>query len=346
MDEILQSVNSLLAEVLAEMTNGSSQYIGVAKLIAGVGALILSLTTFSQIMSGKIDEPIGNFTKRILLISLGIGYYGVFLSFINAPLNIMTQSIKEVVAIDHEKTENFFETYTFNQDDEFSNNPEDDAAINGLLTEAETVVGSDNDDDSSGLSGVVMGIFNGSYQDNIRLWIMEAFYQIIHFLGIIAVIVLNVIRTFFLIVLSTFGIFVIAFCMYPGLENSFFQWLQKYINVYLWLPISYILQGLISKIFTMIKPDMGTTIFTSNAQEMSNAGDNIIVALIGICSVVAFATVPTLSSWMVNAATTSMGSKVKGKTMDAGKSGAKAAKTAAAVKTGGASAAATAAMGK
>mgnify|MGYP000692488013 CR=1 FL=1 len=164
-----------------------------------------------------------------------------------------------------------------------------------------------------------MGVFNGNAMDNVRLWLLEAFYDIVHFLGVIAIIILNVVRTFFLIVLSIFGIFVIALCMYPGLESSFYQWLQKYINVYLWLPISYILQGLISKIFMKINPDQATNIFFASEQELNNAGSNVTLGLVGICSIVSFVTVPTLSSWLINAATTALGSKVKGKAMNAGK---------------------------
>ena len=344
MDDILNSINILLSEILVDMTSESSSYIDVAKLVAGLGALILSVTTFSQIMSGKLEEPIANFCKRVFLISLGIGYYGVFLSLINLPLNIMSESIKANVTIDNQKTDNFFDTYTFNQDKSFSSNAEDDAKINELLNENNSISNNVEEQDQSGLSDVIMNVFDGSYQNDIKLWILESFYSIVHFLGVIAIVVLNVIRTFFLIVLSTFGIFVLALSMYPGLENSFSQWLQKYINVYLWLPIGYILQGMISKLFTMIKPDVASNIFGATAQNAEATGTNMIVALLGICSLVAFSTVPTLSSWMVNAATTAMGSKVKGKAMNASKSVSKGLKTATAIKTGGASAAVSSAI--
>jgi len=346
MDSILEHVNSLLAEILAEITSGTSQYIGVAKIIAGVGALILLHMTFSQIMSGKVEESINNFLKRIFLIGLGITFYGTFLSFVNTPLDLMSNSIKKVVAEDNDRTNNYFETYSFDNQNSFSNNEETDAEIKDLLNEADAVLGIQEEEDEGGISSVFMGVFNGTYQDNVRLWILEAFYKIIHWLGVIAIIILNVVRTFFLIVLSTFGIFVIAFSMYPGLENSFYQWLQKYINVYLWLPISYILQGLISRLFTYVNPDTASTVFTATPDEMVNASNNMLIALVGLCSIVAFATVPTLSSWLINAATNSLGSKVKGKAMDAGKTISKAGKTAAAAKSGGATAIAGAAISK
>ena len=214
------------------------------------------------------------------------------------------------------------------------------------MREADSEIDNDSGGEDSSSSNVFMSIFNGTYQDNIRLWILEAFYEIIHFLGVIAIIILNVVRTFFLIVLSIFGIFVLAFSMYPGLENSFMQWLQKYINVYLWLPISYILQGLISKLFTKVKPDVASSIFTATSEEISNSSNNVVIALIGLCSIVSFATVPTLSSWLINASTNALGSKVKGKAMDVGKTAQQAGKAAVAAKTGGASALASAAVGK
>ncbi|MEM1002477.1 MAG: type IV secretion system protein [Bacteroidota bacterium] len=346
METILEYVNNLLAEVLVDMRSGTGQYVGTAKIIASLGATVSSFMTFGQIMSGKSDEPITSFFRRLLLISLAIAYYNTFLGLINMPLDAMGGTIKEVVTTDHGDAKSFFDSYDFNKNNEFSSNAEADAEINELLREADSQTDDAEAEEEGSTSSVIMSIFNGSYQDNIRLWILEAIYDFIHFLGVIAIIVLNVVRTFFLIVLSIFGIFVLAFSMYPGLENSFNQWLQKYINVYLWLPISYILQGLISKLFMKVKPDVASTIFTATSEEIANSSNNVVIALIGICSVVSFATVPTLSSWLINAATNALGSKVKGKAMDVGKTAQQAGKAAAAVKTGGASALAGAAVGK
>lgn len=319
----LEYINGILEEILQDFYSGTGQYIGAAKLIAGLGVTISAFFMYFRIMGGEGLDRKG--IGKIIAVLLGITFYGTFLQIINTPLDIASNSIKTIAQSEDGNTENYFNTYDLNNNNgSFGNDPEKDKLIKEKLNEADQSLGISSDEGGGimELSKNIYDTFAGNAFDNVKLWIIEGFYNIVHWIGNIAIIILNLIRTFFLVVLASFGIFAIAFSAYPGLENSFFQWLQKYINVYLWLPISYILQGLISRLFTYIKaeaPINSLEMITSSRDEMMMGVDNSIMGMLGLCAVVSFATVPTLSSWLVNAATNGMSSKLKGKTMDGAK---------------------------
>jgi len=317
MQDFLEYINTLLESIVSDFNGDASSFLGPAKLIAGLGALIGVYMVYKKAVTD--GEGINmNEIWRMSALALGIAFYGTFISLINAPLKLMSESIKSVAISSSEATDDFFDSYSFEDmgriDHQFQESDKEEAQLNALINKGEVALGlTETEEEDSTLGSAIKSYFSGpSIGDKIQLYMMEAVYNIFHFLGVMAIIVLNVIRSFFLIVLIYFGIFVMAFSMYPGLQNSFFQWLQKYINVYLWLPISYILQGMISKMFTYFRADY-VGLIPSSQTESLNAMNNGIVAIIGVCSIVAFATVPTMSAWLINASTTAAGSKLKQK---------------------------------
>lgn len=340
MNDFLNYVNELLNNLVTDFTGQTGSFIVPAKIIAGIGALIAIYMVFKK--SVTEGEKINmNEVYRVGALALGIIFYGTFISFINAPLNLISESIKTVSVNQTNATDSFFESYQFGEQSQnnTTSNEAHDTEISDLINESENDLGVSSTEvgEEYSIGETISSLFSPmNIYANIQTYIAEAIFNVIHFLGVIAIIVLNVIRSFFLIVLTYFGIFVFAISIYPGLQNSFFQWLQKYINVYLWLPISYILQGMISKMFTYFN---AVNPLTTDGQ-LANF-NNGLIGLVGLCSIIGFATVPTMSSWLINAATSGAGSKLKQKATSAAQQGTSMAKKAAAAKaTGGVSVAA------
>ena len=75
--------------------------------------------------------------------------------------------------------------------------------------------------------------------------VMEFFFRA-------ASLVVDTIRTFFLIVLSVLGPFAFAVSVFDGFQNTLIQWLARYISVYLWLPISDLLGVMLARIQTLV----------------------------------------------------------------------------------------------
>lgn len=339
MNEFLEYINGILADLVNDFSAHAGVFLIPAKIIAGIGAIIAVYMVYKKSVTDG-EKVNMNEIYRIFALYLGILFYGTFIGLINAPLNLMSNSIKSVAIDETSNTDDFFDSFHTDKesDKSIANNQDYNNTLNDYINQSERELGVSLEEEvEQGFGDKIIEIFNPSnLYEQIQSYLIEAFFNVIHFLGVIAILVLNVIRSFFMIVLTYFGIFVLALSMYPGLQNSFFQWLQKYINVFLWLPISYILQGVISKMFT----------YFQTANPISTGGiaaslSNTTIALVGLCSIIGFATVPTMSSWLINAATSTVGSKLKQKAGGAIQQGKGALKGAIKAKaTGGASVAA------
>lgn len=296
---MIDNINGILQTILDDFLASSGQLLLPAQLIAGIGAIILAFITFRKIQMDGNTDAINAFVIKFSLVMLGIVFYGTFIKFLNAPLNLISAHVKEISLSQYEQTTNIFaEMYENPGGNSTMSNSTYDAEIQTYLAEEGTTPS--NDEDSSAIFNMVQNV-----SEAIHGAFFQVVFQILSFIASVALVILNVVRTFFLIVLSLFGIFVIAISIYPSLEGSFGQWLQKYINVYLWLPIAYILDGILSKIF-MYHQD-------SSALNPSSIPSYYLVNLLAICTIISYATVPTMASWIVNASTNAMASKVKGK---------------------------------
>ena len=76
--------------------------------------------------------------------------------------------------------------------------------------------------------------------------------KVMEFLFRAASLVVDTIRTFFLIVLSVLGPIAFAISVFDGFQGTLVQWLARYISVYLWLPISDLLGVMLAKIQTLV----------------------------------------------------------------------------------------------
>ena len=67
-------------------------------------------------------------------------------------------------------------------------------------------------------------------------WILELLFAA-------ASVILDVLRTFYLVVLSLLGPIAFAISVFDGFQSTLTQWLTKYVSIYLWLPISDLFLG-------------------------------------------------------------------------------------------------------
>ncbi|GAA0537173.1 conjugative transposon protein TraJ [Chitinophaga japonensis] len=135
-----------------------------------------------------------------------------------------------------------------------------------------------------------------NFRNTVKEWLSE----ILQILFQAASLCINTLRIFQLIVLGILGPLVFALSIYDGLQQTFTAWLAKYLNVYLWLPVANIFGAILGKIQErMLKLDLdqigdsGDTFFS--AQDTGY----LVFMLIGI---VGYFTVPSVASFIVNAA--------------------------------------------
>ncbi len=68
--------------------------------------------------------------------------------------------------------------------------------------------------------------------------IRDFFREILELMFQAAALVIDTIRTFFLVVLAILGPIAFAISVWDGFQSTLTQWICRYIQVYLWLPVS------------------------------------------------------------------------------------------------------------
>lgn len=293
----MDSINETLDELLKIFMGDLSEFFVIARVIAGIGLFISTYFTFFQIMGGS-DESVKKYLTKFLAVFLGIAYYPTLLLMINYPLDIITASVKNMSDKNIDKN-----AYVWDKElaqnglnDNFQTNAEYEKEFNRIYP----VIEAEDDTFMGSLKSLGADIAN-----SVAGMLEEIIATALKMVADLALIILNVLRSFFLIVLSIFGIFVIALSSFPTLEGSFSQWLTKYINVYLWLAIGYILKSVLTRV------ELLANVKGLNQQyEIETAGSSLISLLINLCTIIGFLAIPTLSSWLVNAATNSVGNKM------------------------------------
>ena len=106
--------------------------------------------------------------------------------------------------------------------------------------------------DELGWSPSDLATMSGMYIErslyNMKKNIRDFFREILELLFQAAALVIDTIRTFFLIVLSILGPIAFAISIYDGFQSTMTQWFSRYISVYMWLPVSDLFSSILARI--------------------------------------------------------------------------------------------------
>jgi conjugative transposon TraJ protein len=134
-----------------------------------------------------------------------------------------------------------------------------------------------------------------NFKNNIKEWMSE----ILQVLYAAAILCINTIRTFYLIVLAILGPLVFGFAVFDGLQHTLTQWIARYINIFLWLPIANIFGSIIGQVQQqMIKLDIS---------QIQSSGDTFFSPtdtcyLIFLCiGIVGYFSVPSVANYVIHA---------------------------------------------
>ena len=151
-----------------------------------------------------------------------------------------------------------------------------------------------------------MYIDRGMY--NMKKSIRDFFREILELLFQAAALVIDTVRTFFLVVLAILGPIAFALSVWDGFQNTLTQWICRYIQVYLWLPVSDMFSTILAKIqVLMLQNDIERMQADPNFSLDSSDGVYIVFLCIGI---IGYFTIPPLraglskpEAWAVTVAT-------------------------------------------
>ncbi len=290
----MENLHEILRSLYDDMMPLTRQMTGVAKGIAGLGALFyVAMRVWHALARAEVIDvyPL----LRPFAIGLCILFFPtVVLGTMNAVLNPVvtgTHQILETQTLDLHKLQQ--------QKDRLEReaqlrNPETAYLVSNEEFDKKLDELGWSPSDMAVMAG--MHIERGMYdlKQSIRAW----FRELLEMLFQAAALVIDTIRTFFLIVLSILGPLAFAISIWDGFQSTMTQWFTRYISVYLWLPVSDLFSAILAKIQTLIlEKDIEKLSDPTFIPDTSNAV-YIIFMIIGI---IGYFTIPTVASWIIQA---------------------------------------------
>lgn len=132
----------------------------------------------------------------------------------------------------------------------------------------------------------------------VKKTIQDWFRHLLELLFEAAALVIDVIRTFFLIVLAILGPISFAISVWDGFQASMTQWITRYLSVYLWLPVSDLFSTVLARIqVLMIQRDIDKLADPSFVPD----GTNTVYIIFMVIAIVGYFTIPTVANWIIQA---------------------------------------------
>lgn len=270
------------------------EFDGVAKGIAGLGALFYVAAKVWQALARA--EPIDVYPLlRPFVIGLCIMFFPTFvLGTINTVLSPVVKGCHGML-----------ETQTFDMNKYREQKDKLEYEANKRNPETAYLVDKEEFDkklDELGWSAGDLITMGGMYIDraeyrmkqNIRRWFQELLELLFQSAGL----VIDTIRTFFLIVLSILGPIAFAISVYDGFQSTLTQWITRYISVYMWLPVSDLFSSVLARIQVLM--------LTKDIEAMSDPtfipdSSNTVYMVFLIIGIFGYFTIPTVANWIIMA---------------------------------------------
>ena len=286
--EILRSLYEEMMPLCADMA-------GVAKGIAGLGALFYVAYRVWQSLARA--EPIDVFPMlRPFVIGLCIMFFPtVVLGTLNG---VMSPIVKGTNGMLQEQTFDM-KKYREQKDrleyEAMARNPEtaylvSDEAFDKQIEELGFSPG-----DLATMTG--MYLERGAY--NLEKKVRDFFRSIMELLFEAAALIIDTLRTFFLVVLAILGPIAFAISVWDGFQSTLTQWICRYVQVYLWLPVSDLFSTILARIqILMLQNDI--TELQNNPAFSIDASNGVYIVFL-VIGIVGYFTIPTVSGWIIQA---------------------------------------------
>ena len=268
--------------------------VDMARAIGGIAAFFfISKRIYEQLIA---DNPISLLPLlRPFALVLVITFWGPFINLLMVPTrgltklseavyadkkNIVAQRLKDkqnaILAID---LPSFYE----NQEKEAALW---DKGINILLTTYNIVSGR-------------------ALVNQIDFYVMDAIRQFLESLLEAIVYLIAFLRTLFCVLLVIFGPLVFAISIFDGFQENYLQWIARFVNVNLYLPIAMLVLSLVQEVLIYVLENeiaviSSSLIYTPSDYYVSNM-------VVPVCGIAGLLMVPRIASWIIQASGTGSG---------------------------------------
>ena len=289
------NLHTVLESLYEEMMPLCGDMLAVSKGLAGLGALFYVAVRVWQSLARA--EPIDVYP---LLRPFAIGicillFPTLVLGTLNNTLGLIVQGTHSMLETQTMDMEKYREQKDELEREAMLRNPEtaylvSDEEFDRQLDELGWSVG-----DAATRMGMYMEVGMYNLEKNIR----DAFRSLLELLFAAASLLIDTVRTFFLVVLSILGPVAFAFSVWDGFHSTLSAWFSRYIQIYLWLPVSDLFSTILAKIqILMLQQDIERMQTDPNFSLDASDGVYIVFLIIGI---VGYFTIPTVAGWIIQA---------------------------------------------
>lgn len=283
------NLHQVLRNLYVEMMPMCGDMVGVAKGVAGLGALFYVAYRVWKALANA--EPIDVFPLlRPFAIGLCIMFFPtVVLGTINAVLSPVVQG-----------THTILEGQTM--DLRAYQQQKDDLEYEARVREGKAWLVDDEVYDEKladlGITdlGEIVSMWAERTWHDVKMWFRKLVRDFFELLFNAAGLTIDTLRTFFLVVLSILGPLSFALSVYDGFHATLTSWISRYISVYLWLPIADLFSAVLAKIQAlMLEADIAALQDPAYIPD-EGGGIYIIFLIIGI---IGYFSIPTVAEWVI-----------------------------------------------
>jgi conjugative transposon TraJ protein len=279
---VLQGVSH--AQILVDM----------ARAIGGIAAFFyISKRIYEQLI---VDNPVSILPLlRPFALVLVITFWGPFVNLLMVPTDGLTTLSEAVYAdkksIVEQRLEEKQQAILATDLPIFYENEEKEAAlwdkgVNLLLTSYNIITGR-------------------AIQNQINFYIMDAIRQLLESFFEVLVYLIAFLRMVFCILLVIFGPLVFALSIFDGFQDNYLQWIARFVNVNLYLPIALLILSIVQEILIyVLELEIAQISAMLIYQPKMFFVSNLIVP---VCGIVGMAMIPKIASWIVSASGTNSG---------------------------------------
>ncbi|NCC08919.1 MAG: conjugative transposon protein TraJ [Bacteroidia bacterium] len=307
-----ENLHQILKSLYTEMMPLCSNMTGVARGIAGLGALFYVTSRVWQTLARA--EPIDVYPMlRPFAIGLCIMFFPtIVLGTINGVMSPVVKGCNGMLETQTFDMNKYREQKDKLEREAMSRNPETAYLVSDQAFDKEI--------DELGISPKDIATMGGMYVERgmyqMKQSIRNFFREMLELLFQSASLVIDTIRTFFLVVLAILGPIAFAISVYDGFQTTLVQWITRYVSVYLWLPVSDLFSSILARIqVLMLQKDI---------EQLSDPGfipddSNSLYIIFMIIGIIGYFTIPTVSNWIIQAG--GMGNYTRNVNQTAGKTG-------------------------
>ena len=141
--------------------------------------------------------------------------------------------------------------------------------------------------------------------NQIDFYVMDAIRQLLESLLEAIVYLIAFLRTLFCVLLVIFGPLVFAISIFDGFQENYLQWIARFVNVNLYLPIAMLVLSLVQEVLIYV---LESEIAVINSSLIYIPSDYYVSNMVvPVCGIAGLLMVPKIASWIIQASGTGSG---------------------------------------